>query len=270
MEKKDAEVQHVKVELSGNGFALSFRAVADANQTREFFKEQITPPKNFGSYEALKKFKEREKGIISLDDNLLKDGRNCMAFTFNDEDPVKINIETGGHATFKGTNEDVSTIERGRIQKYDGWDDEEKEAFESYANAEYIPADTPFEKIIKNEEEGYGVDMYGIVIDSFNVDDILLVNCADAKITATFEFDLAEGETFDISKLSLFREYDSEPSPLGEGCRFVDIIKYDNKIVFGEVNFKSKSRQGYYMFPYDSWFDCEYLCGNKKLLNFIF
>ena len=111
--------------------------------------------------------------------------------------------------------------------------------------------------------------MYGFVQETFDVSDTLLVHCAEAKITTVFEFDLANGEQFDLSKLSLFREYISEPSPLGEGCRFVDIIRYDNKIVFGKAEVKLKTRQGYYMFPLDDWFDCEYLCGNKGLLNFI-
>lgn len=53
MGSKDNNGHHVKVVLSGNGFALSFRAVADEDSTRQFFKEQLTP-KNFNSYEELK------------------------------------------------------------------------------------------------------------------------------------------------------------------------------------------------------------------------
>lgn len=47
MESRDYIGQHVKIVLSGNGFALSFRAVADEDNTRQFFKEQLTPPKSF-------------------------------------------------------------------------------------------------------------------------------------------------------------------------------------------------------------------------------
>lgn len=250
MELQDNIGQHVKVVLSGNGFALSFRAVADEDNTRLFFRE-------------------REKGKISIDENLLKDERNCVALSFGDEDEVNIQVEADGKRIFKGVDEAVNCIDRGRIQKYDGWDDDERTAYESYANAEYIPADSPYEKIIKNEEEGYGPQMYGLVFETFDDSDSLLVHCAEAKITTVFEFDLANGEQFELSKLSLFREYDSEPSPLGEGCRFVDIIRYDNKIVFGKAEVKLKARQGYYMVPLDDWFGCEYLCGNKRLLNYI-
>lgn len=250
MELQDNIGQHVKIVLSGNGFALSFRAVADEDNTRQFFREC-------------------EKGKISIDENLLKDDRNCVVLTFSEDDEISIEVEADGKRIFKGVDEAVNCIDRGRIQKYDGWDDDERVAYESYANAEYIPADSPYEKIIKNEEEGYGPQMYGFVDETFDVNDTLLVHCAEAKITTVFEFDLANGEQFDLSKLSLFREYDSEPSPLGEGCRFVDIIRYDNKIVFGKAEVKLKVRQGYYMVPLDHWFGCEYLCGNKRLLNYI-